>query len=268
MAARARKRPVRKIGRQMKKKLFVLFMFIVAGMLGLIGRLMYIEYTSGDAYTKKVLSLQSYDSKTIPFQRGNIVDSNGTVLATSVAVYNVVLDCSVMTGKKEYIEPTIDALTQCFSELDRAVLEDYAKNSKDKKYIVLLKKQSYDTIQPFVQMQDAVDKKGNLKNPNIKGVWFETEYQRNYPFGTLASSVIGFTSSGDVGTTGLENYYNDTLNGVNGREYGYLNADNDFQKTVIPAENGDTIYTTIDANIQSIVEDKIKLFSDTYANNA
>ena len=142
MAARARKRPVRKIGRQMKKKLFVLFMFIVAGMLGLIGRLMYIEYTSGDAYTKKVLSLQSYDSKTIPFQRGNIVDSNGTVLATSVAVYNVVLDCSVMTGKKEYIEPTIDALTQCFPELDRAVLEDYAKNSKDKKYVVLLKKQS------------------------------------------------------------------------------------------------------------------------------
>lgn len=53
MAARARKRPVRKIGRQMKKKLFVLFMFIVAGMLGLIGRLMYIEYTSGDAYTKR-----------------------------------------------------------------------------------------------------------------------------------------------------------------------------------------------------------------------
>lgn len=57
---------------------------------------------------KKVLSLQSYDSKTIPFQRGNIVDSNGTVLATSVAVYNVVLDCSVMTSKKEYITPTID----------------------------------------------------------------------------------------------------------------------------------------------------------------
>nr|WP_306764210.1 penicillin-binding protein 2 [Agathobacter rectalis] len=268
MAARTRKRPVRKIGRKMKTKLFALFMLIVVAMLGLIGRLMFIEYTSGDAYTKKVLSLQSYDSKTIPFQRGNIVDSNGTVLATSVAVYNVVLDCSVMTSKKEYITPTIDALTQCFPDLDRATLEDYANNSKDNKYIVLLKKLSYDAIQPFVQLQDATDEKGNLKNPNIKGVWFETEYQRNYPFKTLASSVIGFTSAGNVGTTGLENYYNDTLNGVNGREYGYLNADNDFQKTVIAAQNGNTLYTTIDANIQSIVEDKIKLFSDTYANNA
>ena len=268
MAARKRKRPVRKIGRKMKTKLFVLFLLLVLVLLVLIGRLMYIEYTSGDAYTKKVLSLQSYDSKTIPFQRGDIVDSNGTVLATSVAVYNVVLDCSVMTSKEEYVKPTIDALTQCFPDLDRSTLEDYAANSKDNKYIVLLKKVSYDAIQPFVELQDAVDDKGNLKNPNIKGVWFETEYQRNYPFGTLASSVIGFTSSGNVGTTGLENSYNDTLNGVNGREYGYLNSDNDFQKTVIPAEDGDTLYTTIDANIQSIVEDKIKLFSDTYANNA
>ncbi len=268
MAAQRTKRPVRKIGRKMKTKLFVLFLILVIVMLGLIGRLMYIEYTSGDTYTKKVLSLQSYDSKTIPFQRGDIVDSNGTVLATSVAVYNVVLDCSVMTSKDEYVKPTIDALTQCFPDLDRSTLEDYAQNSKDNKYIVLLKKVSYDAIQPFVEMQDAVDDKGNLKNPNIKGVWFETEYQRNYPFGTLASSVIGFTSSGNVGTTGLENSYNDTLNGVNGREYGYLNSDNDFQKTVIPAEDGDTLYTTIDANIQSIVENKIKLFSDTYANNA
>ena len=109
MAARKRKRPVRKIGRKMKTKLFVLFLLLVLVLLVLIGRLMYIEYTSGDAYTKKVLSLQSYDSKTIPFQRGDIVDANGTVLATSVAVYNVILDCSVMTGKDEYIEPTIDA---------------------------------------------------------------------------------------------------------------------------------------------------------------
>ena len=159
-----------------------------------------------------------------------------------------------MTSKEEYVEPTIDALIQCFPDLDRNTLEDYAANSKDNRYIVLLKKMSYDSVQPFVDMQDAVDDKGNIKNPNIKGVWLETEYQRNYPFGTLASSVIGFTSSGNVGTTGLENSYNDTLNGVNGREYGYLNSDNDFQKTVILAEDGNTLYTTRDANIQSIVE--------------
>lgn len=109
-----------------------------------------------------------------------------------------------------------------------------------------------------MELQDAVDKKGNKVNPDIKGVWFEKEYQRNYPFGSLASSVIGFTSSGNVGTTGLENYYNSTLNGINGREYGYLDSDSDFEKTVIDAQDGDALVTSIDANIQSIVEEKSK----------
>lgn len=118
-----------------------------------------------------------------------------------------------------------------------------------------------------MELQDAIDKKGNKVNPDIKGVWFEKEYQRNYPFGSLASSVIGFTSSGNVGTTGLENYYNSTLNGINGREYGYLDSDSDFEKTVIDAQDGDTLVTSIDANIQSIVEEKIKDWNEKYRDN-
>ena len=252
----------------MRTKLIVLFMGIVVVLTGLVGRLMYIEYKSGDSYTQKVLSLQSYDSVTIPFQRGEIVDSNGTVLATSVAVYNVILDCSVMTSKEEYVEPTIDALLQCFEDLDREQLLDYAKNKKDSRYIILAKKLPYSVIQKFVDLQNAVDEDGDKINPNIKGVWFETEYQREYPFGNLASSLLGFTSAGNVGTTGLENYYDSVLNGINGREYGYLNSDNDFEKTVISPEDGDTLVCSIDANIQSIVENKIKEFGETYANNA
>lgn len=252
----------------MKAKLLVLFGVVTLALCILIGRLMYIQHTSGEKYEKKVLSLQSYDSVTLPFQRGDIVDSNGTVLATSVAVYNVILDCSVMTSKEEYIEPTIDALVDCFEDLDRSELLDYANNSKDNRYIVLKKQLSYDEIQPFVEKQNEVDEKGNVINKNIKGVWFETEYQRRYPFGTMASSMIGFTSAGNVGTTGLENYYNDILNGVNGREYGYLNTDSDFEKTVVEPKNGDTLVTTIDANIQSIVEKKIDEFSKAYSNNA
>lgn len=268
MAARKKRRMVPKLNRKMKKKLLLLFGIITCAFVGLVFRLMYIEYTSGDTYTKKVLSLQSYDSVKLPFQRGNIVDKNGTILATSVAVYNVILDCSVMTSKDEYVEPTINALTQCFSDLDWNKLEDYAQNSKDNKYIVLKEKLSYDDIQPFVEMQDAVDDSGNKVNPNIKGVWFETEYQRKYPLSTLASATVGFVSDGNVGTVGLEKYYDSTLNGVDGREYGYLNSDNAIEKTVIPAENGKNLYCSIDANVQTIVENKIKEFADTYKNNA
>lgn len=236
---------------------------------------MYINYTSGEKYEKKVLSMQSYDSVTIPYQRGDIIDRNGTVLATSVAVYNVILDCSVMTstttvnGEKtqKYIEPTIEALVECFPELNKGVLYQYATEKPDSKYIILLKKLPYDQIQPFVKLQEEVDEDGKKVNPNIKGVWFEKEYIRSYPFNELASSVIGFVSSGNVGTIGLENYYNDTLNGINGREYGYLNSESDFEKTVIAPEDGNTLVTTIDANIQSVVERKIKEFNSAYTNN-
>ena len=246
----------------------VVFVFISFALVGLVGRMMYIQYTCGEKYEKKVLALQSYDSKTIPYQRGDIVDRTGTVLATSVSVYNVILDCSVMTSKDEYIPSTIDALVQCFPEyVDRETLNGYARDKKNNKYIVLAKQLPYEQIQDFIALQDEVNEKGKKVNPNIKGVWFETEYVRKYPLNSLASSVIGFTSSGNVGTTGLENYYNELLNGVNGRQYGYLNSDNLFEKTVIPAVDGNTLVTSIDANIQSIVEKKIEEWNEAYKDN-
>ena len=269
------KKPIRKLSRGMRKKLIVLFSMLTICLCALIGRLMYINYTSGEKYEKKVLSMQSYDSKTIPYQRGDIIDRNGRVLATSVAVYNVIMDCSVMTSEskvdgekvQKYLEPTINALVECFPELDKGTLYQYATEKPNSKYIILLKKLPYDQIQSFVQLQEAVDEKGKKVNPNIKGVWFEKEYQRRYPFNSMACATIGFVSSGNVGTIGLENYYNDILNGINGREYGYLNSESDFEKTVIAPQDGNTLVTTIDANIQSVVEKKILEFNAAYTNN-
>ena len=107
-------------------------------------------------------------------------------MATSVAVYNVIMDCSVMTSEskvdgekvQKYLEPTINALVECFPELDKGTLYQYATEKPNSKYIILLKKLPYDQIQSFVQLQEAVDEKGKKVNPNIKGVWFEKEYQR------------------------------------------------------------------------------------------
>lgn len=270
-----KKRPLPKFSRSMRKKLMVLFTVVMLCLCALVGRLMYIGYTSGEKYEKKVLSMQSYDSAIIPFQRGDIIDRTGTVLATSVAVYNVIMDCSVMTssvvvnGEKvqRYIEPTINALLACFPDLDKETLMGYVNERPDSRYIILKKRLPIDEIKPFLDMQEAVDEDGNKLNPYIKGVWFEKEYLRSYPFNELACSVLGFVSSGNVGTVGLENYYNDVLNGVNGREYGYLNADSDFEKTVISPQDGHTVISTIDANIQSIVEAKIKEFNDAYRDN-
>lgn len=254
--------------RHMKKKVIVAFSLVALMLLGLCGRLMYISYTSGEKYEKIVLSQQQYDSQTIPYQRGDIVDSKGTVLATSIAVYNVILDCSILNSDEKYLEPTIDALSECFSDyVTREQLYAYARERADSKYIILAKKLSYDTIQKFVEIQEATDEKGKKINPYIKGVWFEKEYQRQYPYGTLASSVIGFTAAGNVGVNGLESYYNSTLNGVDGREYGYLNSDSDFEKTIKEAVDGYTLVTTLDATIQTVVEKKIAEFNEVYKNN-
>ncbi len=268
MAARKRrKKPPLRFPKRMQKKLIVMFGIISILLIGLMGRLMYIEYTSGEKYEKIVLSQQGYDSQTIPYQRGDIVDAKGTVLATSIAVYNVILDCSVVTSDEAYIEPTIHALVSCFEDLTSEQLYTYVREQPESRYIVLAKKLPYETVQKFIELQEMTDDKGNLVNPKIKGVWFEKEYQRQYPYGELASAVIGFTTSGNLGINGLENYYNSTLNGVNGREYGYLNSDSNFEKTIKDAVDGNTLITTLDANIQKVVEDKIKEFNEAYTGN-
>lgn len=250
----------------MKKKLIFLFLMIAAVLTVLIGRIMYIQYVKGATYEKIVLSQQAYDSETIPFRRGDILDAKGTILATSTDVYNLVLDCKVLTsdvgGEQPYLEPTLTALFSCYPELDESEVRALVAESPNSPYNVLLKKISYEEMQKYTSL--AADTK---TNPNLKGVWFEKNYIRTYPYGALASPVIGFTRSDNVGMLGLESYYDIVLSGTNGRRYGYLNSDNDLEKTVREAVDGDTIVTTIDANLQSIVEDKIREFCDTFENN-
>ena len=90
------------------------------------------------------------------------------------------------------------------------------------------------------------------------------EYRRSYPLGSLACDVIGFTSGDNIGTYGLEEYYNDILSGINGREYGYLNDDANLERTTKAAVDGQNLVSTLDVNIQSIVEEKLQEFEDTY----
>lgn len=265
---------IAKFSKKMQKKLVVLFVIIALLLLGLIVRLMYIEHTSGKKYEKKVLSQQKYDSTVIPYQRGNITDCKGTILATSVDVYNVILDCKVLNSDSADIDPTIDALITCFPQLNETDLRNLITDKPKSQYNVLAKKLSYEEIRTFEDMQaaekEASDKKSGdaEKKGKINGVWFEKEYQREYPYGSLASAVVGFTTSGNLGMNGVENSYNSVLNGTNGREYGYLNSDSNFEKTVIDAQNGNDVTLTIDANIQKIVEDKIAAFEEEYRDAA
>ncbi|MBQ6806009.1 MAG: cell division protein FtsI [Lachnospiraceae bacterium] len=246
----------------MQKKLLVLFMLVLMAFVGLSVRLFLITRDNGEEYKKQVLSQQEYDSKTIPFKRGNIVDANGTILAVSNKVYNVILDAKILLGDEAYLEPTLNALRTAFG-IDTNAVREYLASHPTSSYYVLAKRLDYDKVAKFQEMKNDEE-----NGANIKGIWFEDEYKREYPNGSLACDIIGFTRSDNAGQYGLEEYYNDVLCGTNGREYGYLNNDSNLERTTIPAVDGYNIQTTIDANIQSIVEKYLKEYNEEYKDNA
>lgn len=246
----------------MQKKLVLLFSLVVLAFAILIGRIIQINAMNGEKYTKVVLDQQQYDSRVIPFRRGDIVDRNGTKLATSERVYNVILDVKAMLEKDEYQEPTIKVLKDCFGIAEKDV-EELIESSPESRYNILLKGVDYNTAKEF----EAIDE-DEEKHPNVKGIWLEEDYVRKYPYNSLASDVIGFSNADDVGTIGLEASYNAILNGVDGREYGYLEEGALLERTIKEAENGNTIVSTIDAELQKIVEKHILEFNETYKDNA
>ncbi|MGC4019384.1 MAG: penicillin-binding transpeptidase domain-containing protein [Muricomes sp.] len=249
----------KRFSKKMQKKLVMLFMAIILAFIVLIGRITYINASKGNKYTKIVLDQQTYNSRVIPYKRGDIVDRNGTKMVTSERVYNVILDVNVMTSDEDYINPTIQALKDCFGVKEEDV-RSLIENNSDSRYEILAKGVSYDTAKKFKDIAEDTE-----KNPNVKGVWLEEDYKRSYPYNSLASDVIGFTSAGNQGAIGIESAYNDVLNGTDGREYGYFDSASTVKQTVKAAKNGDTVVSTIDVALQSIVEQCIKEFNDQHA---
>ena len=252
----------KKISGLMQKKLVMLFGAIILAFVFLIGWITYINASKGEKYTKVVLDQQQYNNRTIPFKRGDIVDRNGTKLATSERVYNVVVDAKTITSNKKYINPTIKALSKCF-DLKKKDVRKQIKKNPNSRYLVLKKGVNYEAYQKFEKITSDTD-----KNPNVQGVWMEEDYTRKYPYKTLASDVIGFTTNGNVGSNGIEASYNSILNGTDGREYGYLDEDSGYERTVKEPDNGSTVVSTIDLQVQSIVEQHILEFNEEHKNEA
>lgn len=241
-----RVKKVKKFKKRMKIKQMYVFVVIILALAILGIRVSIINYKSEDDYTKLVLEQQQESSTTIPFKRGDILDRNGNVLATSIKVYNLILDPKVMLTKEDYLEPTVKALLSNFEEIKEDDLRKVISEKADSSYVVYLKELEYERIENFLSEQD--------KNKLIKGVWFEDEYKRCYPYNELASGVIGFTEKGNAGRWGIEEFYNDFLNGTNGRRYSYVDKENQQVVEEKDAENGCNVISTIDMNLQEICQ--------------
>ena len=261
-----RKRAKRKrISRRMQAALALVFFACLALFCVIVVRVIYIQVVNGPSYTKRVLSQMSYQNRTIPFKRGDIVDAKGTTLATSIDVYNVVLDCKALNEEEKLleknkkggmIESTAKYVHQYFPDIDESAVTEACAKDPNSQYKVLKKKESYEKMKAFSDFSESKEGKDA-----VTGIWFEKEYERQYPYPDLASQVIGFTASGNTGVTGLENQYNSVLNGTDGRSFGYQNEDNSLENNVIEPVNGNTIQTSIDVLTQQTVNQAIVKFN-------
>lgn len=248
--------------KEMQKKLVILFILIVLAFIGLIIKITSINAKNGEKYTKIVLDQQQYNSRAIPFKRGDIVDRNGTTIATSERVYNVILDVNVMLSsddeeeREKKVTEVKEALQTSF-DIDSAVVDEAIEKDKESRYNVLKKKISYAEARAYEE-----------KYPNISCIWLEEDYIRTYPYNTLASDIIGFTVAGNVGNGGIEASYNKILNGTDGREYGYLDTDFLLERTMKEAVDGNTVVSTIDIVLQGIVEKHVIAFNEAHKNEA
>ena len=159
--------------RGMGRRLLAIFGFVVFGLVVLCIRLIYINNVEGESYTINVLQQQNYSSTIIPYKRGDIVDRNGVVLATSIKVYNLILDPKIIISDDgKYLEPTLEALNTCFG-YDVSELRSLISENSTRSYYIYKKKLTYEEIEQFLEMQEDTK-----SNPNIQGVWFESEYVR------------------------------------------------------------------------------------------
>lgn len=242
----------------MQEKLAVTVLVITLALFGLVAVLYNLINEKNEDYTQIVLNQHSsYDSRTIPYRRGDIVDRNGTYLATSEKVYNLIIDPNQINKDKEnYLESTVTALCDVFG-YDRADILKVISDNADSYYVRYERQLSAEQKEAFETKADEMntayaDAKSTQK---VKGVWFEDEYRRFYPYTSLACNVVGFAfDNGKQGSGGIEQFYNEQLTGTNGREYGYLDDESNMERVIKSAENGNTVVSTIDANIQKIAE--------------
>lgn len=248
---------------------------MLLSVLGIV--MVYKAVTTHEEYSKKALAQLSYQNETIVAKSGDILDSSGKVIAASEKVYILILDPSVLYGTDELhagsFDATIRAMVQCFN-LEEVTLREAFEENKTSSYLRFNGKTilSEEQVNAFEAEKERLDnakeeelKEGEVPTARIRGVWFETEYRRVYPYNELASKVIGYTTEDTAeGLWGLERQYNSELRGTNGRSYGYIGENTDLERSTIPAIDGNTLVTTIDMDMTRIISDNVQEWMEQY----
>ena len=227
-----------------KKRVLVMLILCIVGMVVLFGRLVYIQIVKSEYYSQKAYTQQTR-SKSVEAKRGTIYDTTGEkILAQSIST-NIVtaVPSSVNKDKKEEIAQNLAGILQ---------------SDKDEILKKLNKKTSSVTIATKVDQEKSKAILEYINNNDITGISVDEDMLRVYPYGTLLSHVLGFVGTDNQGLAGVEAYYDSELSGNPGKIVASFDGggrETPFtQEQYIAAENGKDIVLTIDATIQSIVE--------------
>ncbi len=234
----------REAKQRLGRELFLLV--LMAGLLLIMFfRVAYIKGVHGAEYQKMAEQQQvnSTDVR-IPALRGSIYDRNGNVLAESVRVYNVILDCQTLIDASPNKQlSTCDQLVATLGLKDDSSIREYmTEEYHEYRYKKLPTGQKISGTQ-MEEIQQAIDR------GRVVGVWFEEDEIRTYTNDTLAAHVLGFN-----GKYGIEQYYNDYLQGMDGRKMVVAGTGNSFVEEYMPESNGKNLTTTIDEKVQFTIE--------------
>jgi stage V sporulation protein D (sporulation-specific penicillin-binding protein) len=242
---------------EMKKHLLAIFILFIFAFTGLIIRVAYINARENQNYQTSVLSQHVNNltqSDVIPAKRGSILDRNGTVLAESIKVYNIIYDPGVLNqNKQEIIDATHTLLSSTIPGITISQLNTLLTENKDSHYEIIAREMEYDAVK-------AIDEA--IKAKTIRGVFLEGYYKRIYPYNTMASDVLGFYNTASGGSYGIEQYYEKELSGKDGRLFGAMDGTIVNQEEV-PPSNGRDVVLTIDFGIQKYVEEAILKYYET-----
>ena len=232
----------------MKTKLLGVLAAFLALFVVLTGRIVFLNVARGAEYKEATMSGLNYDSKAIPYRRGDIYDANGTLMATSKLVYDITLEPKNILEFDNKAEVTSNALKEYFGFTDAQIsslLED-----KESYYEVAKKGVSYEEVKPFLDFCKSED------GQDVVGVRLSERYIRVYPNNELCCHLLG-SASNSSGEKGIEEGYNDVLNGTNGREYSYYDAKLGKTNVMESPVNGYNVITSIDANAQKIISAQV-----------
>lgn len=241
----------------MLKRILIMAVVIIFLMTTTVARVFYLTIVRGEELSEKAETQQLKDTE-ITAMRGTIYDSNGNVLAQSASVWNVFIDPLNIKDKQRDL--IVDEFANLFG---------YDADEKKEFYERTTHQNHYELVEKKVE-NNIKEKLSKFVSENKLGGCIGTEQttKRYYPYGTLASSVIGFTGADDQGLSGIESYYDEQLTGTNGRiitakDAKSNNIANDYE-TSIAATDGDSIVLTINQTIQYYLEKGLRETMNEY----